>query len=151
VRAGGYKAFILEFTIVSSNRPATIPRESNETAVEYDARVKRAPNAAGTRASWFQSCKDKDIGFGAIKGFIADITESNPEDPEFVAGVEQEFDEIINGSKNEKGERVNNGAINGMLVPIEVYTIMTKPKPNFPDGTPFSKHAFGAVRNPEGT
>ena len=37
------------------------------------------------------------------------------------------------------------------IVPIEVYTIMTKPKPNFPEGTPFSKHAFGAVRNPEGT
>jgi len=137
---GNYDAFILEFDIVTSSRPTNIERQANETAADYDARCKRAPNPVGSTATWFQSCKNAEVGFGALKGFAARVTGSNPEDPEFIEAVEPFLDEVVNGSMGENGERTDKGKLNGVLIPVEVIVIKTKPKPGFPEGGDFSKH-----------
>lgn len=89
---------------------------------------KTLPNPQGTTATWYQSLKDIDIGFGALKSFAASILEQKPEDPEFIEAVEGFMNSVV-----------NEGAINGMLLPVEVITVKTK------KDTDFSLHKWGPI------
>jgi hypothetical protein len=124
-------AFILEFTVERSDY-----EKNKKKAIEaYGAKPfdmkdleKALPNQEGTTASWYQSLSDIDIGFGALKSFAANILGQKPEDPEFIEAVEGFLNSVV-----------NDGAINGMLIPVEVVTIKTK------KDTEFSLHKWGTI------
>jgi hypothetical protein len=124
-------AFILEFTIEQSNYEAAkkqaIASLGNAT-YSLQELEKTLPNQVGSTASWFQSLQDLDIGFGALKSFAASILGQKPEDPEFIEAVEGFMDSVV-----------NEGVINGMLIPVEVFN--TKKK----DGGDFSVHKWGQI------
>lgn len=124
-------AFILEFTVEKSSYEtekqkalAALAGQSFSLA-ELD---KILPNAAGTSASWYQSLQDMDIGFGSLKGFAANILGEKPEDPEFIEAVEGFLNAVV-----------NEGVINGCLVPVEVVMVKTK------KGEDFSRHNWGKI------
>lgn len=109
-----YDAFILEFTIEDSTYEAdkaALVKAGGHTAAAEEA----LPNKVGSTASWFQSLADQDIGYGALKSFAAAVQGMDVADKEFVAGVE-EFLEAV----------VQNNALEGVLIPLEVITIKTK-------------------------
>lgn len=116
-------AFILEFTIEKSNyddaKKKAIAAFGNQP-FDMVGLEKLLPNQIGTTASWYQSLKDIDIGFGALKGFAASILGQKPEDPEFIAAVEGFMDSVV-----------NDGALNGMLIPVEAVTVKTKKDEDF--------------------
>lgn len=124
-------AFIMEFTIEQSNydeqkRKAITALGSNPYNLQD--LEKTLPNQAGSTASWYQSLKDIDIGFGALKSFAADILGQKPDDPEFIDAVEGFMNSVV-----------NEGALNGMLIPVEVVTIKTKKDEDF------SLHRWGQI------
>ena len=131
-----YDAFILEFVVMESSRPTTDPaRGEHENPKEYEERLAKLPNKVGSTASWFQSCADEDVGFGSLKGFCAQITGANPEDPAFINGTEDQM-----GVEDLLSAIVNDGLVNGKIIPVEVVTIKTK------RGSDFSLHKFSQIR-----
>ena len=124
-------AFILEFAVEKSNYE-TKKKEAiaafGTTPFSMQDLEKTLPNQAGTTASWYQSMKDIDIGFGALKSFAASILGDKPEDPEFIEAVEGFMNSVV-----------NEGVINGMLIPVEVVMVKTKS-----DGD-FSLHKWGQI------
>ena len=139
----GAPAFILEFKIEKSSRPASIPRDPAESAKEYEDRLAKAPNEVGTAASWFQNLKNEQVGYGALVGFAAKILGENPEGAEFLEGVEDFLNELVKGEKV-NGQYVPNApsAIAGWLLPLEVHLINTKKSPA-PAPPSFSLYTFG--------
>lgn len=124
-------AFILEFSVEKSSyesdkTKAIAALGSNPYSLQD--LEKTLPNPAGTSAAWFQSLQDTDIGFGALKSFAASILGQKPEDPEFIEAVEGFMNSIV-----------NEDAIGGMLIPVEVITIKTK------KDTDFSLHKWGPI------
>jgi hypothetical protein len=124
-------AFILEFTIEKSTyeadkKKAIAAMGSNPYSLQD--LEKTLPNQAGTSASWFQSLQDMDIGFGALKSFASSILGQKSEDPEFVEAVEGFMNAVV-----------NDGAINGVLLPLEVVMVKTKKE------TDFSLHKWGQI------
>jgi hypothetical protein len=116
-------AFILEFTIEQSNYEAAKASAIKALAgAPYNMQEleKLLPNQAGSTASWFQSLQDMDIGFGALKSFAASILGQKAEDPEFVEAVEGFMNSVV-----------NEGAIDGMLIPVEAVMIKTKKDQDF--------------------
>ena len=124
-------AFILEFVVEKSEyenekRKAIAAFGSNPFSLaELE---KTLPNQMGSTASWYQSLQDLDIGMGALKSFAASILGQKADDPEFVDAVEGFMNSVV-----------NEGAINGMLIPVEVVTIKTK------KDTDFSLHKWGLI------
>ena len=124
-------AFIMEFTIEKSTYEADKKKAiAAYGATPFDMKEleKLLPNPAGSTASWYQSLKDMEIGFGALKSFAASILGQKPEDPEFIEQVEGFMNDVV-----------NEGAINGMLIPVEA-TMITKK-----DGDPFTLHNWGVI------
>lgn len=124
-------AFILEFKVEESNYEQKKREALSALAggpVDLQALDKTLPNQAGSAASWYQSLKDTDIGFGALKRFCADILGVEPNDQEFIDQVEGFMNAIV-----------ADGAINGMLIPVEVATIQTK------EGKDFGLHKWGKI------
>jgi len=124
-------AFIMEFTIEKSSyeeekKKAITALGSNPYSLQD--LEKTLPNQPGTTAAWYQSLQDQDIGFGALKSFAANILGRKPEDPEFIDEVEG----FLNGV-------VNDGAINGRLIPVEASQIKTK------KDTDFTLHRWGQI------
>jgi hypothetical protein len=117
-------AFILEFKIEKSNyddakRKALVALEGQTFDMQELEKI--LPNRAGTSGSWYQSLKDIDVGFGSLKGFAAAILGvSNTEDPEFLEAVEGFMAAVV-----------QDGAINGMLIPVEVVLTKTKKDEDF--------------------
>lgn len=146
VRKTGAPAYIVEFDILKSSRPAEIPRYPSESSEEYELRLKKAPNAVGTSATWFQNLADQDVGLGALKGFAAGITGSDWRDPEFVEDVESFLTQTVKGEPDEDGHFIEGApsVILGWVLPLEVVEIMTKPSKEFPVGHPFGVYKFGA-------
>lgn len=116
-------AFILEFLIEKSDY-----EKSKKAAIAafgaqpFDMKEleKTLPNQAGTTASWYQSMKDMDIGFGALKSFAACILGQKAEDQEFIDQVEGFMNAVV-----------NDGVINGMLIPVECVIVKTKKDEDF--------------------
>jgi len=125
VPVGSFK-FFLEFKVEQSNRPDIIERFATESAADYEARLAKAPTAVGTTAAWGQSCADPAVGFGALKGFLANITGQNPEDPAFCDQVEGLLEKVV-----------QENALEGSLLPVETQSITTT------KGFPFVKHTWG--------
>jgi hypothetical protein len=124
-------AFIMEFTVEKSDyesAKAAAIKSFNGQPFDMKELEKLLPNQQGTTASWYQSLKDIDIGFGALKSFAAGILSQKPEDPEFIEAVEGFMNSVV-----------NEGAINGFLIPVEVVTVKTKAD------TDFSLHKWGAI------
>lgn len=124
-------AFIMEFVVEKSNhqdskKKAIAALEGSDFSLQE--LEKTLPNQEGTSAAWFQSLQDIDIGFGALKSFAASILGQRPEDPEFIESVEGFMDSVV-----------NEGALNGMLIPVEVVMVKTK------KDTDFSLHKWGQV------
>jgi len=124
-------AFILEFTIERSE----YERKKKEMIASLGSQQyslaeleKLLPNQTGSTASWYQSLQDVDIGFGALKGFAASILNQKPDDPEFIEAVEGFMNSIV-----------ADGAINGMLLPVEAVQVKTK------KDTDFTLHKWGAI------
>jgi len=111
------EAFIMEMDILKSTY-------NPQQHVVDGRKIAEAPNEAGTRATWYQSCRDRDVGFGALKGFAADITGAKVEDPVFVSAVEGLLEQFLEG------------AIDGVELNVEVLKVKTKA------GTDFSLHRF---------
>jgi hypothetical protein len=124
-------AFILEFSIEQSTYEADKKRAIaafGATPFSMADLEKTLPNQVGSAASWYQSMKDIDIGFGALKSFAAEILGDKPEDPAFIEAVEGFMNAVV-----------NEGVINGMLIPVEVLTVKKK------DGGDFSLHKWGTI------
>jgi len=116
-------AYILEFTIEKSeyeNAKRKAIAAFGTTPFSMQELEKTLPNQPATTASWYQSMKDIDIGFGALKSFAASILGQKPEDPEFIEAVEGFMNAVV-----------NDGTINGMLIPVEVVTVQTKAEKDF--------------------
>jgi hypothetical protein len=139
VKRGIYKvtrksgdAFILEFLIERSNYESE-KRKALEMlqgkTFDMAELEKLMPNQAGSSASWYQSLKDIDIGYGSLKGFAASILGCEPEAPEFIAAVEGFMAAVCQTP----------GAIDGMLIPVEVVMTETKKKEDF------SRHNWGQI------
>jgi len=127
-------AFILEFVVEKSdyeNAKKKAIAAFGTTPFSMADLEKTLPNPAGTTASWYQSMKDIDIGFGALKSFAASILGQKPEDPEFIEAVEGFMNAVV-----------NDGTINGMLIPVEVVTVQTKAEKDF------SLHKWGTIIDP---
>jgi hypothetical protein len=92
---------------------------------------KLLPNQAGTTASWYQSLKDQDIGFGALKGFAASVLGEKPEDPAFIEAVEGFMDSVV-----------NDDALKDAIIPVEVIVVPTK------ENKDFSRHNWGQMIDP---
>ena len=146
-----FDAYILECEIVKSSRPEKIEMMPNETSAQYEARCAKAPNAVGTSAAYFQSCASAEIGFGALLGFATKVTGTNPNDPSVIEAVEEFLDETVYGTlerdANDQptGKRLDDGALNGKLIPVEAFNTRTKPKPGFPEGSDFTKLSWGKI------
>jgi len=128
-------AFILEVTVEKSayeaeKKKAIAAFGSNPFSLQD--LEKTLPNQPGTTASWYQSLQDLDIGFGALKSFAASILGQKPEEPEFIEAVEGFMNSVV-----------NEGVIDGMLLPVEV--VMVKKKK---DGGDFSLHKWGTIIEP---
>lgn len=124
-------AFILEFEIVKSTYDEAKKKAitaMGTTPFDMKDLEKILPNQAGTSASWYQSLKDKDIGFGALKGFAASILGMPSEDPAFLEGVEVFMSAVC-----------QSGAIDGQLIPCEAVMTQTKEKKDF------SLHKWGQI------
>jgi hypothetical protein len=124
-------AFILEFTVEKSTYEADKKKAIaafGTSPFNLQELEKLLPNAEGTTASWYQSLQDIDIGFGALKSFAASILGQKPEDPEFIEAVEGFMNSVV-----------NEGVINGMLIPVEVVQVKTK------KDTDFSLHKWGPI------
>jgi hypothetical protein len=124
-------AFILELTVERSDyedAKRKVIAAFGDKPFSLQDLEKTLPNQPGTSASWYQSLQDMDIGFGSLKSFAASILSQKPEDPEFVEAVEGFMDSVV-----------NQGAINGMLIPVEVVMIQTKQNKDF------SLHKWGAI------
>ena len=124
-------AYILEFVVEKSTYEVDKKKAIaafGTTPFDMKELEKALPNQVGTTASWYQSLKDMDIGFGALKAFAASILGQKPEDPEFIEAVEGFMNAVV-----------NEGAINGMLIPVEVVTVKTKAD------TDFSLHKWGQI------
>jgi hypothetical protein len=124
-------AFILEFVIERSTYE--VDKKKAITALgsnPYNLQdlEKTLPNPVGSTASWYQSLQDIDIGFGALKSFAANILGQKTEDPEFIEAVEGFMNSVV-----------NEGVINGMLIPVEVVLVKTK------KDTDFSLHKWGQI------
>ena len=122
-------AFILEFAVEKSTYEEAKKRAVSafgDKPFDMAALEKTLPNQPGTSAAWYQSLQDLDIGFGALKSFAADILGVKPEDPAFVEEVEGFMNAVV-----------NDGVINGMLLPVEVVQVKTK------KDTDFSLHKWG--------
>jgi hypothetical protein len=116
-------AFILEFEVVKSNyeeQLAMIVRGLNGQPPNIEELNKKLPNRVGETCSWYQSLKDKAVGFGALKGFCAAIMGQNPEDPVFKDKVETLMDAIV-----------QQNALAGYYLPLETVMILTKEKKDF--------------------
>jgi hypothetical protein len=124
-------AYIMEFQVEKSSYEAdkrkAIAAFGNNPFNLQDLE-KLLPNPEGSTASWYQSLQDIDIGFGALKSFAANILGEKPEDPEFIEAVEGFMNSVV-----------NEGVINGMLIPVEVIQVKTK------KDTDFSLHKWGQV------
>ena len=124
-------AFILEFTIEQSTYEADKKKaiatlgSSPYSLAELE---KTLPNPAGTTASWYQSLQDADIGFGALKGFAADILGQKPDNAEFVEAVEGFMNAVV-----------ADNTLAGLLLPVEVTMVKTK------KNTDFSPHKWGQI------
>src|SRR5271169_537156 len=131
-------AFILEVMVERSNYQ-TVKKKHLDTLgptlvtplVMADLE-KILPNQEQTSASWYQSLKDREVGFGAVKGFAANILGVPSEDPKFLDEVEPFMQAVVQA-----------GAINGMLIPVEVVTTKTK------KGEDFSLHKWGQIIVPQ--
>lgn len=124
-------AYILEFTIEKSDyeqSKAKAIAAFGNTPFNMADLEKTLPNQIGTTASWYQSMKDMDIGFGALKSFAASILGQKSDDPEFVEGVE----DFMN-------KTVSEGVLNGVVIPVEVVIVKTKKDEDF------SLHKWGAI------
>jgi hypothetical protein len=124
-------AFILEFTVEKSSYEIAKKRAIEAfgtTPFSMADLEKTLPNQQGSTASWYQSMKDIDIGFGALKSFAASILGDKPEDPAFIEAVEGFMNAVV-----------NEGVINGMLIPVEVITVKTKKDEDF------SLHRWGQI------
>jgi hypothetical protein len=124
-------AFILELTVEKSGYEDAKRKAIaalGTTPYSLAELEKTLPNQPGSSASWYQSLQDMDIGFGSLKSFAANILGQKPEDPEFVESVEGFLDSVV-----------NEGAINGMLIPVEVVLIKTK------KDTDFGLHKWGQI------
>ncbi|HKM55742.1 MAG TPA: hypothetical protein VJY33_20220 [Isosphaeraceae bacterium] len=124
-------AYILELkveksTYEESKRKAIIALGS--TPFSLQEIEKTLPNQIGSSASWYQSLQDPAVGLGALKSFAASILGQKLEDSTFIEEVEG----FMNAT-------VNDGAINGVLLPVEVITVKKK------DGGDFSKHNWGQI------
>ena len=124
-------AFILEVTVEKSDyedlkKKAIAALGSNPYNLQE--LEKTLPNAPGSSASWYQGLSDIDIGFGALKSFAATILGEKPEDPEFIEMVEGFMDSVV-----------NQGTLNGMLIPVEVVMVQTR------QDKPFSLHKWGQI------
>jgi hypothetical protein len=141
VKRGVYKqtrkkgdAFILEFQIEKSNydevkqKTLTAFAQANQP-VPMAELEKLLPNKAGTSASWYQSLKDMDVGFGSLKGFASSILGCPSEDPAFIEAVEGFMAQVC----------ATPGAIDGMLIPVEVITVQKG------DGGDFSRHVWEKI------
>jgi hypothetical protein len=129
-RANG-DAFIMEVTIEKSDyekAKKSAIAAFNGQPFDMKEVEKTLPNPAGSTATWYQSLKDIDIGFGALKSFAASILGQKPEDPEFIEAVEGFMNSVV-----------NEGVINGMLIPVEVITVKTK------KDSDFSLHKWGQI------
>ena len=124
-------AYILEFVIEKSTYEDDKKKAITAfgtTPFDMKELEETLPNQIGTTGSWYQSLRDVDIGFGSLKSFAANILGQKPEDPEFIEAVEGFLNAVV-----------NDDAINGMRIPVEVVTVKTK------DGTDFSLHRWGKI------
>jgi hypothetical protein len=124
-------AFILEFVIERSNYEEAKKKAIaafGATPFSMQDLEKTLPNQTGSTASWFQSLQDIDIGFGALKSFAASILGQRPEDPEFIEAVEGFMNSVV-----------NEGVINGVLIPVEALAIKTK------ENKDFTLHKWGQI------
>jgi hypothetical protein len=130
-------AFILEFTIEKSNydeQLAIVMKGLNGQPYKLEELNKTLPNKAGETASWYQSLRDQDIGWGSLKNFAACITGFDPESEEFKANVEQMLNAVVQENQ-----------LQGALLPVEVVTVKTQ------KDTDFSRHNWGlAIDEPAG-
>jgi|SRR5271157_845872 len=129
-------AFILEFTVEQS----TYEVDKKKAIAAFGTNPfnmqeleKLLPNPEGSTASWYQSLQDIDIGFGALKSFAASILGQKTEDPEFIEAVEGFMNSVV-----------NEGVIDGMLLPVEVVQVKTK------KDTDFSLHKWGQIIEEKG-
>ena len=125
------QAFILEFAVEKSNYETAKQRALDSLKGQQFNLVeleKLLPNPPGSKASWYQSLQDVDIGFGSLKGFAANILGEKPEDPEFIEAVEGFLNAVV-----------NDGIINDKLIPVEVVTVKTKKNEDF------SRHNWGKI------
>lgn len=127
-------AFIVEFTILTSNHDEEKKKAVaafNGQPFDMSTLEKKLPNKAGTTASWFQSLADREIGFGALKGFAASITGANPESKDFNEGVEM----LLSAA-------VKENILDGYTCPLETVEIQTK------KNTPFTIYKWGVGTPP---
>ena len=132
-------AYILEFLIERStyeNDKKHAVAAMGTTPFDMKELEKLLPNQVGTTASWYQSLKDMDVGFGALKSFAAGILGQKPDDPEFVEMVEGFMNATVNGDPEDP---THTGVLNGMLIPVEVVNVQKK------DGGDFSLHKWGQI------
>ena len=116
-------AFILEFVIEKSDYEVAKKKAieaMGSTPYSLQDLEQLLPNREGSTASWYQSLQDTDIGYGALKSFAANILGQKAEDPEFMEAVEGFLTAVI-----------NEGAIDGMLIPVEAVMIKTKKDTDF--------------------
>jgi hypothetical protein len=108
-RASGW-AFIVEFRVLDVS--------GNEEAI--------SKHAIGSRATWFQSLQDEDIGLSACKDFISTLMGEDPEDEEFNEGLEELMEQITD--KVPEGEE---HMFRGEKIRCETFLIQTKKGQDF--------------------
>lgn len=86
-RSAGF-AVIVEFRVLEV--------DGSEEAIEK--------HPVGSRATWFQSLTDEDIGLSSCKDFMANLLGEDPEDAEFNEGLEelmeQATDKVADGEEH---------------------------------------------------
>jgi hypothetical protein len=133
-----YDAFILEMQVIKSEyenakeqaiKTLTLAGKN----IDLEALESTLPLKEGSTGSWFQSLADMSIGFGALKGFAANVTGiTNSEDPTFLGEVEEFLTSVVDERQSLKDA----------VLPLEVVQILTK------EGKPFSLYRWGSMVAP---
>ena len=112
-RASG-NAFIVEFSVIESTCSAAPP---------------------GAKRTWFQSMKDKDVAFGAIKEFMRALCNVNPDSKHEVEEFDNGLEEILELATEFEGDADQHPLV-GCKIRCETRTVKTK------KGEDFTLHAW---------
>jgi len=128
---GAYQLQIGKFVLRAGEKATR--KSGDALIVEFE--VKRTSNPAhpvGSKATWYQSLKDKDVAYGAIKEFLYAVLKAETKEQQ--ALVDETIEKVLD-------DAIDNGKLNGFVVDVQ-----TSMKKTAGRGLDFTVHAWSPAK-----